>query len=80
MRCEAILPGLSFLAFLFSFVLHEIAHGLAACRCGDLTAYDAGRITANPVKHLHFWGSFQVPLIMAALSFPFVLAWENRSR
>ena len=32
--------------------VHETAHGYAAWKCGDPTAYNLGRLTLNPVKHL----------------------------
>jgi Zn-dependent protease len=37
---------------LFSFVAHEYAHGYAALKQGDATAYQLGRLTWNPVKHI----------------------------
>ena len=37
---------------LFSVILHEVSHGLAALRLGDETAKHAGRLTLNPLKHL----------------------------
>ena len=32
--------------------LHESAHGYVAWKCGDNTAYNLGRLTLNPFKHL----------------------------
>ena len=32
--------------------LHEAAHGYVAWKCGDNTAYNLGRLTLNPAKHL----------------------------
>ena len=32
--------------------LHETAHGFVAWKCGDDTAYNLGRLTLNPMKHL----------------------------
>jgi Zn-dependent protease len=37
---------------LLSLMLHEIAHGYVAWRCGDPTAKMLGRLTLNPLKHL----------------------------
>jgi len=53
---------LSLPVFLFSIVVHESAHGLAALANGDRTAKDAGRITLNPVPHIDLFGSILVPL------------------
>ena len=37
---------------IFAITLHEAAHGYAARHFGDLTAYQAGRITLNPIRHI----------------------------
>lgn len=37
---------------MFSLALHETAHGYVAYKCGDPTAYNLGRLTLNPIKHL----------------------------
>jgi len=35
-----------------SIVLHELAHGVAAIRCGDRTPIELGHMTWNPVVHM----------------------------
>ncbi len=45
----------------FSIVLHEFAHGYAAYRMGDDTAYLMGRLTLNPFKHVDPVGTVLVP-------------------
>lgn len=50
---------------MFSAVVHEVAHGLAAHLCGDDTAKEQGRLTLNPAKHLDPLGSVVLPLLMA---------------
>ena len=37
---------------LFALSLHETAHGYMAYKCGDKTAYNLGRLTLNPMKHI----------------------------
>ena len=37
---------------LFALVAHEFAHGWAAYRQGDDTAYKLGRLTLNPIPHI----------------------------
>ena len=37
---------------LLSFMTHELSHALAAYRCGDMTAKQAGRISFNPIRHI----------------------------
>lgn len=35
-----------------SIVLHELAHGFAAIRCGDRTPIETGHMTLNPLVHM----------------------------
>lgn len=49
---------------LFAITLHEAAHGYVAKHFGDTTAYVAGRITLNPVKHIDPIGTVAVPLVI----------------
>ncbi len=37
---------------ILALVIHETAHGYVAYKCGDRTAYNLGRLTLNPIKHL----------------------------
>jgi Zn-dependent protease len=50
---------------LFSVVAHEYAHGYVALRNGDPTAYQLGRLTWNPVKHIDPF----LTLILPAVTF-----------
>lgn len=52
----------------FSVVLHEVSHGLAANALGDSTAKNAGRLTLNPLKHLDIFGSVLLPIFMFMIS------------
>lgn len=47
---------------IFSIVLHELAHGVAAIRCGDDTPIVTGHMTWNPLVHMG-----QTSLILFAL-------------
>lgn len=40
------------ICLLFSLIIHECAHGYAALKCGDSTAWWMGRLTLDPRKHL----------------------------
>lgn len=42
---------------LISLSVHEAAHGYIAYKMGDRTAYNLGRVTINPLKHLDPMGS-----------------------
>ena len=48
---------------LFSMVAHEYAHGYAALRQGDATAYQLGRLTWNPIKHIDPFMSILLPIL-----------------
>ncbi len=50
---------------LFSMVAHEYAHGYAALKQGDPTAYQLGRLTWNPVKHIDPFMTILLPVITA---------------
>ena len=54
--------------FLFSVVIHEVAHGSVANFLGDPTAKYAGRLTLNPLKHLDPFGSIILPGILILMS------------
>ena len=56
--------ALVFPVLLFSMVAHEYAHGYAAFKQGDMTAYQLGRLTWNPLKHIDPVGTILVPLVM----------------
>jgi Zn-dependent protease len=51
---------------LFAITLHEAAHGYVARMFGDKTAWLAGRITLNPIKHVDLVGTIAVPLLILA--------------
>lgn len=61
----------------YSIVFHEIAHGYAAYRNGDMTAYNAGRLTLNPIKHVDIFGSVLVPLILFITNSPYLFGWAK---
>lgn len=48
---------------LFSMVAHEYAHGYAALKQGDPTAYQLGRLTWNPLKHIDPFMTVIVPIM-----------------
>ncbi len=52
------------LPVLFGITLHEAAHGYVARMFGDPTAYEAGRISLNPIRHIDLMGTIVVPLVL----------------
>ncbi len=53
---------------LLAITLHEAAHGYVARMFGDQTAFVAGRITLNPLKHIDPVGTVLVPAAILLLS------------
>ena len=53
---------------IFAITLHEAAHGYAARHFGDLTAYHAGRITLNPLRHIDPMGTIVIPILILIVS------------
>ena len=53
---------------LLAITLHEAAHGYVARLFGDDTAYRAGRVTLNPLKHIDPVGTVAVPIAILLLS------------
>ena len=47
---------------LFSMVAHEYAHGYAALKQGDATAYQLGRLSWNPIKHIDPFFTILMPI------------------
>ncbi len=47
---------LSLPVVLMALSVHESAHGYVACKLGDPTARNLGRITLNPIKHIDIFG------------------------
>ena len=60
----------------FSIVLHEFAHGLAAYRLGDDTAYLSGRLTLNPLHHVDPIGTLAVPAFCWLVGLP-LFGWAK---
>ena len=56
------------LPVIFAITLHEAAHGYVARMLGDPTAWQLGRVTLNPVKHIDPVGTILVPLGILLMS------------
>lgn len=50
------------LPVILAITLHEAAHGFAARHFGDATAWQEGRVSANPIRHIDPLGSIVVPI------------------
>lgn len=60
----------------FSVVFHEFAHGFAAYRRGDDTAYLSGRLSFNPLPHIDPVGTILLPAACIYFSFP-AIGWAK---
>ena len=49
---------------LMSIIIHEVSHGYAAYLLGDETAYRAGRLSFNPLKHIDRFGTIILPILL----------------
>ena len=64
------------LPVLFAITLHEAAHAFAARFFGDTTAYAAGRMSLNPLKHIDPLGTIVIPIALY-LSTGFVFGYAK---
>lgn len=55
------------LPVIFAITVHEAAHGYVAKHFGDMTAFNAGRITLNPIKHIDPFGTILLPALTIML-------------
>ena len=59
--------ALAAIPILFAITLHEAAHGYVARHFGDMTAYQQGRLSLNPLRHIDPVGTILLPLLTLAL-------------
>lgn len=62
---------------LLAITLHEAAHGYAAKRLGDNTAYLMGRVSLNPIKHIDPVGTVLIPLLLKLAGSPFLFGYAK---
>jgi Zn-dependent protease len=64
------------LPVIFAITLHEAAHAYAAKYFGDTTAFAAGRMSLNPIRHIDPFGTIVLPILMFAFT-PFVFGYAK---
>ena len=76
---DRIIQGIAIFALpvVLAITLHEAAHGYVAKKFGDLTAYAQGRVTLNPLRHIDPMGTVIVPLLLLAVSSPYLFGWAK---
>ena len=68
---------LFFVLFMYSVILHEVAHGYAARISGDDTAYLSGRLTFSPLAHIDPMGTIVLPLLLYIMGSPVLFGWAK---
>jgi Zn-dependent protease len=65
------------LPILFAITLHEAAHAFAAKYFGDSTAYQLGRMSLNPLKHIDPVGTILIPVVLFFVQSPFLFGYAK---
>ena len=65
------------LPVLVAITFHEAAHGFVAWRLGDDTAYQRGRVSFNPLRHVDPFGTIVLPALLLLMSAPFLFGWAK---
>jgi Zn-dependent protease len=65
------------LPLLFAITFHEAAHGFVAHRLGDNTAYELGRVSFNPLKHIDPFGTILLPAMLLLSHSPFLFGYAK---
>ena len=65
------------LPVVFAVTFHEAAHGFVAYRFGDDTAWRAGRVTFNPLKHIDRFGTIILPAMLILMRSPFLFGYAK---
>jgi Zn-dependent protease len=60
-----------------AITFHEAAHGFVAHRLGDNTAWERGRVTFNPLKHIDPFGTVILPAILLLSHSPFLFGYAK---
>jgi Zn-dependent protease len=65
------------LPLLIAITFHEAAHGFVAHRLGDDTAYDLGRVSFNPIRHIDPFGTLLLPGVLLLSHSPFLFGFAK---
>jgi Zn-dependent protease len=65
------------LPILFAITLHEAAHAYAAKYFGDTTAYQQGRMSLNPIRHIDPFGTLLIPIVLYFVGSPFLFGYAK---
>jgi Zn-dependent protease len=65
------------LPLVFAITFHEAAHGYVAHALGDNTAFEQGRVSFNPLKHIDPFGTLIMPAILLLSHSPFLFGYAK---
>ena len=65
------------LPLVIAITFHEAAHGFVAHRLGDNTAWELGRVSFNPLKHIDPFGTLILPAILLLSHSPFLFGYAK---
>jgi Zn-dependent protease len=65
------------LPLVIAITFHEAAHGFVAHHFGDNTAWDQGRVSFNPLRHIDPFGTLIMPAILLLSHSPFLFGYAK---
>jgi Zn-dependent protease len=65
------------LPLVFAITFHEAAHGFVAHRLGDDTAFQLGRVSFNPLRHIDPFGTLILPAMLLLSHSPFLFGYAK---
>jgi Zn-dependent protease len=65
------------LPLVIAITFHEAAHGFVAHHFGDNTAWERGRVSFNPLKHIDPFGTLVLPAILLLSHSPFLFGYAK---
>ncbi|MEN3348834.1 MAG: hypothetical protein V7632_2469 [Bradyrhizobium sp.] len=65
------------LPLIIAITFHEAAHGFVAHRLGDNTAWQLGRVSFNPLKHIDPFGTIILPGVLLLSHAPFLFGYAK---
>ena len=65
------------LPLIIAITFHEAAHAFVAYRLGDNTAWQLGRVSFNPLKHIDPFGTIVLPGILLLSHSPFLFGYAK---
>ena len=65
------------LPLVIAITFHEAAHGFVAHALGDNTAWELGRVSFNPLRHIDPFGTVMLPAMLFLSHSPFLFGYAK---